>query len=105
MSLTPEKLRAYAKQAEVAPYAPIAAKDCEMLADSVEIADSSARSHIECCCRSVGRRVGGWWYDTTKADAEDMPWIEQELRYLETRGLLIRQEGAPHIVSFRSDPQ
>lgn len=102
MSLTPSKLRAYAKQFEIAPYAPIAAKDCAMLADAMDIADSSARSLIECECKAVGGNAqDGWQWDTTTAAPEVLPIIVKELRYLEARNLLIRKDGEPHVVSFR----
>lgn len=73
-----------------------------MLIDAIEIADSSARSHIECSCTAAGGNpVDGWQWDTSTADAADQPIIAQELRYLEARGLLIRKADAPHVVGFR----
>lgn len=103
MSLTPDKLRAYAKQFEIAPYAPIAAKDCDMLADAMEIADSSARAHIECCCKTIGGNAkDGLQWDTSTADKEDAATIAQELRYLQRRGLIVRHWAADHIISFKA---
>lgn len=105
MSLTPAKLRAcQASATRNHSWAPIMVQDCPMLADAMEIADSSARADIECQCLGAGKdQIGNWW-DTSTADAESKPMIEQSMRYLEARGLLIRKEGAPHIVTFR-DPQ
>lgn len=109
LSITPEKLRAsaalYAQNPKTSTWAPILAKDCGMLADAMEIADSCARSHIECSCMHAGGTpTKGLFWDTAQVAEEDKALIEQELRYLDSRGLLIRKDGAQHIVSFK-DPE
>lgn len=109
LTITPAKLRAsaeiYKQSPQKATWAPIMAKDCGMLADAMEIADESARSHIECSCMHAGGTpTDGLFWDTAQVAEEDKAWIEQELRYLDSRGLLIRKEGEPHVVSFK-DPE
>lgn len=105
MTITPDKLRSYHAMAvaslKTTTWAPIMANECAMLADAMEIADSAARADIECQCRCAGDHDTGHWWDTASADPEDREGIEQSMRYLDARGLLIRQPGADHIVSFR----
>lgn len=101
MSLSPEKLRACARQSEHAPFAPISAKECEMLADAMEIADSCARADIETECRHAGESDAGQWWDTSSIQMGGKRMVKQAIRYLESRGLLIRKDGEPHVVSFR----
>lgn len=105
MSINPDKLRASAKTAKYSTWAAVRSDECDMLADAMDIADSCARSHIECTCMHAGGTpTTGLFWDTAQVPPEDVPLIEQELRYLDSRGLLIRKEGAPHIVSFK-EPQ
>ena len=94
--MKPAKLRAYAEQFEIAPYAPIAAKDCGMLADAVEIADSCARSNIECECK--GSFEDG--YDLASADYPEA--LEQAVRYLLARGLIERHPEWPDLVRVKA---
>lgn len=102
-AITPDKLRAAALTG--APFAAVSSTDCDLLADAMEIADSCARSHIECTCMHAGGTpTTGLFWDTSQVAPEDRPWIDQELRYLDRRGLLIREPGEPHIVSFK-DPE
>ena len=69
-----------------------------------EIADSTAISDIEAACPTVGgdEKVG-WLYDVSNPDEIDAYFIEQGLRYLDMRGILIRKPDAPHIVTFKRD--
>jgi hypothetical protein len=105
MSLTPDKLRAYAKQFEIAPYAPIAAKDCTVLAMALDIADSCAVSDIETNCEGTNINPDTfpfWWvYDLNSVHEADKEFVENAVRYLDARGLLVRKEGEPNIVSFK----
>lgn len=79
------------------------------IALAVQIADSAARSDIECYCAMT--RIDGvmgqpgfrTWYDTGDVDEvcprED---ITDALRYLELRGQLIRDPQQPAFVTFPS---
>lgn len=70
------------------------------------IADEAARSDIECHCVWTSSRPEDRWYDTSTIEDQES---EKELRgvvdravmYLELRGLLVRQKGAPHIVQVQ----
>ncbi len=73
-------------------------KDLETL--KTEIADESAISAIECDCDCAPREGGGWWYDTTTALDHDSEEVARALAYLDLRGLVARQDGAAHIVTF-----
>lgn len=66
---------------------PAAAK---MLADAIEIADSTARSDIE---RHFLRDDDGWYNTDVTGDEKDFPWLPQILRYLTARGLIERMTG------------
>lgn len=92
----------------------------ETIALAVEIADSCARSDIECNCpwRTVDDeavpgeivRGVGQWYDTapmTDEDAcvTDREWLTQALRYLELCGMLIRNDTDPALVRVRDEPE
>ncbi|HFQ92054.1 MAG TPA: hypothetical protein ENK29_04160 [Chromatiales bacterium] len=52
-----------------------------------KIADSAARSDIECNCE---RALSGdvWWYDLSSAGPEDQEWVDDAVAYLTARGLL-----------------
>lgn len=83
-------------------------KHNQMLADAINVADSACRADIECECRHVGSHDAGHWYDTTQYDPtkynpEIGAVIAIAVRYLEARGILIRKEGEPHVVTFRCD--
>lgn len=83
-------------------------KHNQMLADAINVADSACRADIECECRHVGSHDAGHWYDTTQYDPtkynpEIGDVIAIAVRYLEARGILIRKEGEPHVVTFRCD--
>lgn len=72
-----------------------------------QIAESSTRSDIECHCVEVdvppeGAPPARRWYDTTRLEVleDEREFIDDAVRYLEARGLLLRREGATHIVSF-----
>lgn len=104
--ITPEKLRAcVASATRNHQWAPVTVQDCPMLADAMEIADSCARSDIESFCNGVGHAPAGHRQYDIHAVVPDEPIVKETVaiavRYLEARELLIRQEGAPHIVSFR----
>jgi hypothetical protein len=77
-----------------------------LIAQAFQIADSAARSDIECYCQLVrleplpnGRTRS--WYDTADLDElyprED---LDNALRYLEQRGQLIRDPQQPAHVAF-----
>lgn len=73
-----------------------------------KIAYSAARSDIETMC-CVWRDEGanpGWWYDTQVLDCESSrPWVDDAVRYLELRGLLLRSPNAPHVVRPLDEPE
>jgi hypothetical protein len=79
-------------------------KHFQMMADAIEIADSCARSDIECNCglhyEWTADGVSVKWYDTTRIDAEDGPHLEQALRYLDARGRINHHPEQPHLVNF-----
>lgn len=73
-----------------------------MLADAMEIADSCARSDIECNVMQAFQTPDlRRWYDSSTADPEDREAIDQALRYLEARGILVRDSTKPHVVTFK----
>lgn len=112
MSLNPDKLRSYHRMAMNTPrtttWAPIMASDCATLADAIEIADSGARSDIECFTVDadfdpVKDHVR--WFDTNLVEPAipiAKAAVERAVRYLEARGLLVRKPDAPHIVTFKA---
>lgn len=88
-----------------------------MLADAMQIADDWALILIRSLCgpcrtRGVQRFH---YFDLTRYSPSDSPircsmsdaperdkkLIAGAVRYLESRGLLIRKDGEPHVVSFR----
>ena len=69
----------------------------EIAALAYEIADSCARSDIECNCP----RKWGRWYDTTEVDERgDQECVARALRYLDARGLVKHHADAPALVNF-----
>lgn len=99
MKVTPYQIRA--EQRELA----FTAEECAVIADALEIADSCARADIESYCPSKrGAVPGERWYDTDDGTVDDEA-ISQCIRYLEARGLLMRDPNDPRIVSFRAAPQ
>lgn len=80
-------------------------KDCELeelRRLEQEIAYHGARSDIECFCASkaVSREPLLWWYDITTAGpvVEEGEWVTMAVRYLEMRGLLLRNPENPNQV-------
>ena len=59
--------------------------DATLLADAIEIADSTARSDIECFFL---RNEEGWY---NLSDGMPYDWLPQILRYLTARGLIERK--------------
>lgn len=110
LNVTPSRLRSYHAMSVASPkttsWAPILASDCAMLADAVELADSAARSDIECYCDWAGLPFVGRWFDTSKRNppeaADIAAVVEQAVRYLDARGLLIRDDKRPEVVSFKA---
>lgn len=67
------------------------------------IADEAARSDLECHCVWTSSMPADRWYDTSRMEDQESekelrPVVDRAVMYLELRGLLVRQEGAPHIV-------
>jgi len=63
-----------------------------------EIAYHAARSDIECMCQGemVGQQSRLWLYDITSAESEEeTEWVAMAVRYLELRGLLLRDPENP----------
>lgn len=79
---------------------PIAEASSELVALAFQLADEACRVDIECYCE----RDGGMFYDTTAASFE-MLFAPNCLKYLEARGLIERDPGAPHRVRFLKPPQ
>lgn len=73
-----------------------------MVADALEIADSCARSDIECHCHGQEGLEDIRWYETDSKTLDDIerPPVEQAIRYLDARGLLIRHTTRPTWVRF-----
>ena len=100
MKVTPDQIRAEHRELT------FTVAECAVIADALEIADSCARSHIECECLAVGGSAeSGWQWDTHTADPDVASLIKLELHYLDSRGLLRRDRTDPHIVSFNAAPQ
>lgn len=80
----------------------------EVLHLAYKIADSCARADIECECLQVRSDARGHWFDTAAipdgADTDDAgrEFLADALRYLDLRGLLIRDKDVPCIVTFRA---
>lgn len=72
-----------------------------MLADAIEIADSCARSDIECNCHWIGD-VPDQWYDTSIPHEDCRDAIALSVRYLEARGLIVRDPNNRHHVRFKA---
>lgn len=72
--------------------------DCgAMLAEALDIADSCARSDLECNVPPVAGTER--WYDLGGLTGdEDRRWADQAVRYLEMRGQLVRRPGEPQHV-------
>lgn len=83
---------------------------------AIKIADSCARSDIECNCNWVGENGdegiageverGAVWYDTSPERDPELvgaEWLADALRYLEMRGLLIRSEANPALVRVKDE--
>jgi hypothetical protein len=75
-------------------------QECRTLAH--EIADSCARSDVECHCHAQHHsgRYYGQWYDLTTLEAEDVEIVGKSVRYLELRGLLKRHPEDRNLVGF-----
>lgn len=65
------------------------AKRCAMLADAIEIADSSSAALIECSAPLHDDR-GHAWRDLASVESIDREGIDQAVRYLTARELLER---------------
>lgn len=65
------------------------------------LADSTAKSDIECHTLEVDGDDLRRYYDTTTADVEDKTFIDEALEYLQLRGMLERHPRKPHLVRFK----
>lgn len=101
MKVTPDQLRAERRELT------FTAAECAVIADALELADDDARALIECHTQHHrdGNGHGAHWYDTVLVPDEDRDAITLALRYLEGRGLLMRDTGNARIVSFHRSPQ
>lgn len=70
-----------------------------LLADAVEEADEASRALVE---SEAWMLVDDWW-DTSGADAHVREHLERAIFYLDRRGLIVRKEGAPHMIMFVED--
>jgi hypothetical protein len=73
-----------------------------VFADALEIADSCARSDIECNCECSGKGAARWYRALPDPDIspEENEWLPQALRYLTARGLIERHPDNPDLVRF-----
>lgn len=71
---------------------------------AIKIADSCARSDVECNTAPVrgSRRLEKW--DLDSLDDDSRGGVMESVRYLELRGLIHRDEKNPQIVSFPEAP-
>ena len=76
-----------AGHAELVKFKPDAAA---MLADAIEIADSTARADIE---SEFLRNADGWYDISPDASGITPDWLLQILRYLTARGMIERMTG------------
>lgn len=83
---------------------PLPGDVCKLLVDALEIADEAARALIESECLPA---LDGW-FDVSRAlngvggynFVDDCDEINTAISYLDRRGLIERQEDAPHLVRF-----
>lgn len=79
-------------------------RDEDLNALARKIADSSARSDVECHCGveflKNGDGTSTRWYDTARIDPEDAAHLEQALRYLRARGRINQHPTRPELVNF-----
>lgn len=66
---------------------------------ALKIADSCARSDVECHCKPTVKGPP-WGWNLNSASKEDREHIAEAMEYLESRGLVKRDPKAPHIVFF-----
>jgi hypothetical protein len=110
--LTPSWLREHAKRKN-ATWLPILAQLAPTIADALEIADGAAQEFIENHYHAV-EADGFGWFDiadcsnlTLALSTESQKRIgdarDQAVRYLETRGLLIRHADRPELVRFKEE--
>lgn len=71
------------------------------IADAVEIADESAICLVESDSHPMTIEGSRWW-DTSYAEPD--VGLEQALRYLAARGILVRYGANPKIVTFNPEP-
>ena len=69
----------------------------DAIAAAVRIADSAARSDIECHCN---RDAGGWYFIGSSVDPDGI-WLPDALNYLDARGVLVRDDRFPQLVKFK----
>ena len=75
----------------------------QMNADAVAIADSAARSDIECNCEWESTDNVGW-HDTKNVcinPDEPVDFLKRAVRYLTARYLIERKVGDEHLVRFK----
>lgn len=91
------------------PWGQLVPDAIDMISDAIEIADSSARSDVECHCPWTYLKepddTSSRWYDTDRIDPEDAEHIEQALRYLGARGRLNVHPTRPELVNFVGVPE
>jgi hypothetical protein len=78
----------------------IAAADCAVLADALDIADFAARNCVESYA-SIEQWESPRLYDLGRVNPRGSVWLDQAVRYLDARGLLERDAGAPNLVRVR----
>jgi hypothetical protein len=67
---------------------------------ALKIADSCARSDVECNCEPVGN-APNWSWDLNSIDEGCRDEVMESVRYCDLRGLINRPDPSkPHIVNF-----
>ena len=73
---------------------------CQVLADALDIADFAARNCVESYA-PIEQWEPPRLYDLGRVNPRGSAWIEQAVCYLDARGLLERDAGAPNLVRVR----
>ena len=102
VTLSPAWLRKHAANPDAVIL--VAASRLAMLADAIEIADEAAEAHIDSETLSVDED-GLSWRDLNTVDPTFKDSVDESLRYLEARALLIRHPARAGLVRIQELPQ
>ena len=70
---------------------------------ALEIADSAARSDVECHC-TPEQPSPPWFWNLDTLDDVDREGVMLSVHYLELRGLIKHDAERPHVVTFPEEP-